>query len=372
MDLYIIERMQKVLHGPINIFDPAGNLLHSYERGISQPVAPREFLGKGGNRPYIDVDNRGVAYAVIWSDKEQCYVVLGRIRMYTELSNEENGISYCGKEEFIAIVEMCWKIATGEDMSESSYLYDIMEPDATMAQLLTEDIMRYRERGKRHNPMKQEMREQESIRQGDLQALEESINEYYHGEIGKISEDLVRNYKNLAVWVVSNASRSAIKGGLEPEKALTMCDSFLKNIEDNLDDPLAIERAAREAEFIFCREVRDLHKKTDEDSLIVQVRDYVYRHVTEKLQVSDIAKEVGVSANYLSERFSRQEGIPLKQYIINEKVLAGEKMLKYTNKSIGEISELCAFGSQSRFTQYFKERHKMTPRQYRMKYQREN
>ncbi len=100
------------------------------------------------------------------------------------------------------------------------------EPDASIAKHLTNDMLHYQERRKAHNPIRQERREQESIRRGDLQALEESINESYGGEIGNVSKDVLRHYKNIAIWVISSASRSAIQGGVTPEKALSMCDSF--------------------------------------------------------------------------------------------------------------------------------------------------
>ena len=118
--------------------------------------------------------------------------------------------------------------------------------------------------------------------------------------------------------------------------------------------------------------VRDLQRKNCEDVLTSQVRNYIYLHIMDKLQVTDIAKEFDVTPNYLSDRFRKQEGISLKQYIINEKIEASEYFLKYTDKSIGEISEHCAFGSQSRFTQYFRERHGVTPSAYRRIFQQEH
>lgn len=367
IDLYYFQKLQKLLHGPINIFDKDGTLLHTYEQGISQPVAPRIFMGKGRDVPYIQVDDKGVAYAVIYSERWENYIVLGKIRMYLELSDDEEGISYCGKEEFIAITEICWKFATGKEMTHSLW-DDIMEADAMSAKRFTSDVLKYLERGEQHNPILQELREQDSIRRGDLQALEEGVNEFYDGEIGDASKDLLRHYKNIAVWMIYSASRSAILGGMIQEKALTMCDSYVRNVEENIMDPLEVERAAREAQFMFAREVRDLHQSDNSDRLSTQVRDYVYTNVTERLQVADIAKKFGVNANYLSEHFSKREGIPLKKYIIDEKIKFSEHLLKFTNQTIGEISETCGFGSQGRFAQYFRERLAVTPRQYRKRF----
>ena len=87
MDIYLLERLHKLLHGPINVFDREGNLIHSFEEGVCQPVAPREFQGKGKEKPYIKMDEKGVAYAVIQSPVGE-YIVLGRIRVYYAVGND--------------------------------------------------------------------------------------------------------------------------------------------------------------------------------------------------------------------------------------------------------------------------------------------
>lgn len=61
------------------------------------------------------MDEKGVAYAVIQSPVGE-YIVLGRIRVYYAVGNDSIGISYCGKDEFRAIIELCWKSITGQEM----------------------------------------------------------------------------------------------------------------------------------------------------------------------------------------------------------------------------------------------------------------
>ena len=40
MDIYLLERLHKLLHGPINVFDREGNLIHSFEEGVCQLPFP--------------------------------------------------------------------------------------------------------------------------------------------------------------------------------------------------------------------------------------------------------------------------------------------------------------------------------------------
>ena len=78
MDIYLLERLHKLLHGPINVFDREGNLIHSFEEGVCQPVAPREFQGKGKEKPYIKMDGKGVACRGIYCVRQDTRVLCGR------------------------------------------------------------------------------------------------------------------------------------------------------------------------------------------------------------------------------------------------------------------------------------------------------
>ena len=234
---------------------------------------------------------------------------------------------------------------------------------------VTESIFEYQENGSTHNPYAQELREHDSIRRGDLKGLKESIDEVYPGELGKLAEDQVRSLKNIAIGVITCASRCAIEGGINAEAAFSMADGYIRYLEEELDDPIKIEHLVREAEYNFTRDVRNLNNNDINNPLIHQVKDYIFAHIHEPLMVRDIAKYIGVSPNYLSEQFSQFEGVTLKQYIIDEKIKSSEYLLKYTDYSLQEISSYCAFSSQSRFSVYFQRKNGITPARYRKKHQ---
>ena len=108
--------------------------------------------------------------------------------------------------------------------------------------------------------------------------------------------------------MISSASRSAIQGGVTPEKALSMCDSFLRNVEDNLQEPLEVEKATREAEFIFAREVRDLQRKNCEDVLTSCLLYTSHHHTYEDMDGIDyqILVEADFLVNMYEDTLSQQ------------------------------------------------------------------
>lgn len=370
IDYYILEHLQVLLHGPLNVFDKEGKLLQSFEQGVSQPVAPREFLGKGIEEPYIFVEEDGVAFAVITDPANEYYIVMGRIRLFFEMDDmQQMGISYCGKKEFQAVIRLAWRALTGEELESGDYWHKLVEPVRVNAKRFNVYMDNYRQSGKNNVPYLREMRELDSIRRGDIMALEETIKESDVNEFEHIDESDIRKNKNHAVYLVGNAARSAVQGGVNPERAFTMADFFLENIENNLTSQKEIIMAVKEAKYVFAREVKDSMELAPGDALIQKVKDYIFRNVQTRIRVDAIASEVGVTPNYLSDYFRKKEKISLKQYILGEKILLSEYLLKYSELSIGEISEKCAFSSPGRFSEYFTRKNGISPIKYRKMYQ---
>lgn len=222
-----------------------------------------------------------------------------------------------------------------------------------------------------HNPYSQELREQNSIQTGNVEALRVCWKEKYDGKIGRLASDDLRNVKNIAIGVITLSSRSAIKGGVSPELAFSMADGFVRNIEDNITDGLKVVEAIHEAQLEFTELVRSLGGSGDYNPLVRRAKDYISRHLHNKISVSGMAKELGVNADYLSALFSRSENKTITQYILDERLYMCENMLKYSDYSIQEISAYFSFSSQSHFTHLFKRSRGITPREYRSLYARE-
>ena len=219
-----------------------------------------------------------------------------------------------------------------------------------------------------HNPYGHELRQQMSIRTGNVEALENTWHEEIIGKAGRLSSNKIRNTKNLAVIMISLAARSAIQGGLSAELAFSMADAAIFNIEENLFKEDDIFTAAHDSQVEFAQAVRNLGKGSEYNPLINQAKDYISRHIHEKISVAEIASTLGVHPNYLSGIFSKCENKTISQYILNEKVYLCQNMLKYSDKTIQEISAYFAFASQSYFAMKFKEVCGMSPNRYREMY----
>lgn len=374
LDDFLAAQMLKLLHAPICIYNREGEVLKAYDETEGRKIIQKEDFGRIGQElpvPYIHLDENGIAYCLMQAD-EKNFVGLGKVRIYNFQDEETRLYPYCEKEGFTAIVLILWKLLSGQEMSSRQLWEKNIDIGVMLHEQVTKEIFEIQEEGRYHIPYTRELREYDSIRRGDIDALKRSMDEVYSGERGMLANDMVRQYKNVAICTISGAARSAIAGGVNYELALSMSDAFIRNIEENLSDPVKIEQAAREAEYGFANVVHNLCKKQNNSPLINQVRDFVFCHIHEAIRVRDIAEHIGVTPNYLSEQFSELMGMTLKQYIIEEKIINSEQLLKYTDYTLQEISSYCAFSSQSRFSVYFQRKNGITPARYRKRYRNQD
>ncbi len=225
-----------------------------------------------------------------------------------------------------------------------------------------------------HNPYDQEIRESASIENGDMDMYRKSISEDYTGKLGTLSKDTLRNAKNLSIVLMTLASRAAIRGGLLPEVSFSMSDIFIQKIEE-MTDPVVTVNLARQFQMEYLKAVAEIHQQkkvssnTSERNIWVeQAKDYVFKHLHEKIRIQNIADYLHLNANYLSELFKQCESITLTDFILKEKIKLTKNLLAYSPYSYIEIATYLGFSSQSHLGKVFKKYTEMTLRQYRQKY----
>lgn len=223
-----------------------------------------------------------------------------------------------------------------------------------------------------HNPYDQELREQESIRQGDTDTLIRCWNEKYNGKIGILAPDPLRHIKNIAIGVITLSSRSAISGGLNPETVFSLVDSVIYNMETKLTKPEEVLKTIHDTQLTLTNMVHECSASNEFNPLITKTKDYIFRNIHSKISVSEIASWLGVNPDYLSHLFKTTEKITITEYIIRRKMHLCCNMLKYSDYSIQRISAYFGFCSQSHFTKHFKKCTGLTPGNYRKKYAAHN
>lgn len=230
-----------------------------------------------------------------------------------------------------------------------------------------------RENSSHHNPYDHEQRELLSIETGDLALLRRCWDEDYSGSFGTISRDAVRNGKYLAVIVVTMATRAAIRGGILPEVAMSLGDVYMRQI-DETQNPYDIGTITRNAQYSLAELVaqrRSAGERGPEcDPVVKRCKEYISRHLHEKITVRDVAGRLRMHPNYLSSTFKRHEGVSLYQFILGEKTALAKNLLIYSDYSFSEIASYLGFSSQSHLGKVFKSSTGQTLQEFRHKFRR--
>ena len=125
--------------------------------------------------------------------------------------------------------------------------------------------------------------------------------------------------------------------------------------------------------FIYCAEqVRKKRSAANVNKHIEECKKDIIARRLQKIDLQQIADDVGISKSYMQKLFKHCEGISITEYIMNIKLEAACNMLKYSDKQINEISDYLCFGSVSYFSDLFKKKKGMSPTNFRLKNQQTN
>lgn len=279
-------------------------------------------------------------------------------------------IQMCQLDTLVSGALLVFWMMTGKELTTAEFWernQEWSERTQKIVSRVARDIFYRQENYGPHNPYEQEMREVESIKNGDIDALKKSIAETYAGEIGILAKDPLRHHKNVAIGNITLASRAAISGGVSIEQSFSMADSFIQQIEE-LDNVPEVEMFKREAQCAYARAVNEEHtheKGERKNPLIGGVKDYIFSHLHDTIQIADIADHLHVNADYLSHLFSSQEKMTIKRYILQEKIKRSQNLLRYSDYRLQEIGFYLGFSSQSHFSKTFQEIVGMSPNEYR-------
>lgn len=94
---------------------------------------------------------------------------------------------------------------------------------------------------------------------------------------------------------------------------------------------------------------------------------YIRDHCNEKLTLEELSKSCFYNPSYFSRLFKEHYGMTLTEFIGRSRLELAERLLRETLLSAEEIAAQAGFSTRNAFYKAFKEKHGMTPQQYRKK-----
>ncbi len=99
----------------------------------------------------------------------------------------------------------------------------------------------------------------------------------------------------------------------------------------------------------------------DEKKVIKQIERYVEEHLDQPLSVSDVASALFMNSDYLSRLFKSERGMPLKDFIITEKMRSAQHLLQTTTLPVGVIASKLGYENLAYFSQAYRKAMGITP-----------
>jgi AraC-like DNA-binding protein len=97
----------------------------------------------------------------------------------------------------------------------------------------------------------------------------------------------------------------------------------------------------------------------------VKAKHFMERYFSQPIGLPEIAQSAGLSKNYFCTKFQEQAGVTPIYYLQKRRIEEGVRLLKQSNKSIQEITELIGFESSSYFGKVFQKFIGVSPGEYR-------
>ena len=380
-----------MLHTPVRLYSADGKCLTSdmvttdqEDPLICDPDFASALLGmRQSGRPVLHSEEHNVVFAVIPAEAAQT-ILLGPF-CYTRPTKAAS--SACAKKHHLrhphvyhitflpldfAMEAILLLFHSGSDLplSREDFAMILQEEDYT--EEIRSDaysvIYQLRETDSAHNSYAQELREQKAIREGNLEALKASWAEVQTGQLGRLGKDELTHFRNLAIVVVTLASRSAMEGGVLPEIAYSLADAYTVKISE-MRDVAKIGKLFRSAEIHFLELVQESAGRENRNCYVARCKQLIHDRLHQKISAQELADEIGLSRSYLSQLFLQEEGLNLSSYILRAKVRASEYLLMMPELSLEQIAATLGFSSQSHFGQVFRRFNGMTPGAYRKQHQ---
>lgn len=220
-----------------------------------------------------------------------------------------------------------------------------------------------------HNTLAVEQTIMNIIRKGDVAALEAFAQEAPAVRPGVMAREQLRQAKNTFIVSTAEASRAAIRGGMDVEDALASSDAYIQECE-MMTDMHQITRLQYDMILYYTQQVQRIRHGNYASDLVRNVANYVQHHLSEAITTDQIAAHLFLSRQHLSRKFTQEAGIPLASFIRNEKIEESKRLLRYTDRSVSAIAAYLGFSSQGHFAKVFKEITDMNPGEYREKKRR--
>ena len=174
----------------------------------------------------------------------------------------------------------------------------------------------------------------------------------------------LRSAQNLCIVMNAQLRSAAEKGGVHP---LTL-DEVSRRVTMEIEAQRTLEGVQHLSQELikqYCRLVQQRSNPAGHP----RVRDavaYLQAHLSENLQLREVARQLEMNPDYLSHLFVEEMGMPFTEYVRRRRMEQAQKLLRATAMPIQKIAAMVGYNHASYFTRQFTEIVGTTPKAYRV------
>lgn len=183
---------------------------------------------------------------------------------------------------------------------------------------------------------------------------------------GKLADSPLRQAKNLFIGFVATVGKeAAIPGGLDVEETYQLIDTYTMECE-RMHSEESVKKLQYNMLIDFCNRVAQHRLPEGVSGEVYSCMQFIANHVNEAIGIPDVVAHSGRSRAGICDKFKKESGMSIGEYITASKIREAKSLLRYTDKDLGEIAEYLCFSSQPYFQNVFKKHVGCTPTQYRL------
>lgn len=207
----------------------------------------------------------------------------------------------------------------------------------------------------------------QAVRMGDWELAKNQLQSLW-AEAGFDHNHLVQDFKIQLLEVITQVSRAAVEGGLEPDQVATLSlAASLQIVNNDFIEPKSLSNIHE----TVCAWLEGLVKQvgiTREKrnyKLIEAAVCFLEENCHQDLSLEEVAKHVFLSPCYFSRVFKQVKGYNFSEYLTRMRIAKAKALLVDTTYLISEIAERVGYKDVRYFGQVFKKIAGCTPLNYR-------
>lgn len=98
------------------------------------------------------------------------------------------------------------------------------------------------------------------------------------------------------------------------------------------------------------------------------IKDYIDKNFLKDISLDFLSKKFLINKFYLTRLFKKNYSITINDYITQKRITKSKELLRFSDKTITQISNECNIGDANYYSRVFKKIENITPKQYRNKW----